>query len=138
MLLVARAMNGRRVLQITPGYLPNLRPHSVESDSLWPHGLQPARLLCPWNFSGKNTRGLPFPLPGDLPDPGIEPASPALAGGFFTTSTTWEAPLKSLHTYKHLLRSLYYFAVAAVTHGHKPGGSEQCKQILFHFHRSEV
>ena len=32
--------------------------------------------------------GLPFPLPGDLPDPGIEPsspASPALAGRFFTT-----------------------------------------------------
>ena len=29
--------------------------------------------------------GLPFPLPGDLPDPGIEPMSPELAGGFFTT-----------------------------------------------------
>ena len=32
--------------------------------------------------------------PGDLPDPGIEPASPmspALADGFFTTSATWEA-----------------------------------------------
>ena len=29
--------------------------------------------------------GLLFPPPGDLPDPGIEPASLALAGGFFTT-----------------------------------------------------
>ena len=29
--------------------------------------------------------GLPFSSPGDLPDPGIKPASPALAGGFFTT-----------------------------------------------------
>ena len=29
--------------------------------------------------------GLPFPPPEDLPDPGIKPASPALAGGFFTT-----------------------------------------------------
>ena len=28
---------------------------------------------------------MPFPSPGDLPDRGIEPASPALAGGFFTT-----------------------------------------------------
>ena len=28
--------------------------------------------------------GLPFPPPGDPPDPGIEPVSPALAGGFFT------------------------------------------------------
>ena len=34
--------------------------------------------------------GLPFPSPGDLPDPGIEPKSPALAGGFFSTSATWE------------------------------------------------
>ena len=29
--------------------------------------------------------GLPFPSPGDLPDPEIKPASPALAGGFFNT-----------------------------------------------------
>ena len=38
--------------------------------------------------------GLSFPTSGDLPDPGIKPsplASPALAGRFFTTSTTWEA-----------------------------------------------
>ena len=38
---------------------------------------------------------LPCPPPGDLPNPGIEPVSltqPALAGGFFTTSATWEAP----------------------------------------------
>ena len=29
--------------------------------------------------------GLPFPSAGHLPNPGIEPASPALAGGFFAT-----------------------------------------------------
>ena len=37
---------------------------------------------------------LPFPPPGDHPDPGIEPmslASPGLAGRFFTTSANWEA-----------------------------------------------
>ena len=28
---------------------------SVMSDSLWPHGLQPASLLCSWDFPGKNT-----------------------------------------------------------------------------------
>ena len=28
---------------------------------------------------------LPFPSPGDLPEPGIEPTSPALSRGFFTT-----------------------------------------------------
>ena len=36
--------------------------------------------------------GLSFPSPGRLPDPGIEPRSPALAGRFFTTSAIWEAP----------------------------------------------
>ena len=38
--------------------------------------------------------GLPCPPPGDLPNPGVKPTSlksPALAGGFFTTSTTWGA-----------------------------------------------
>ena len=37
---------------------------------------------------------VPFPPPRDIPNPGMEPpplVSPALAGGFFTTSTTWEA-----------------------------------------------
>ena len=37
--------------------------------------------------------GLPCPPPGDLPDPWNEHESlmfPALAGGFFTTSVTWE------------------------------------------------
>ena len=29
--------------------------YSVMSDSLWPHGLWPTRLLCPWNSPGKNT-----------------------------------------------------------------------------------
>ena len=39
--------------------------------------------------------GLTGPLPGDLLDPGMEPASlmsPALAGRFFTTRATWKAP----------------------------------------------
>ena len=42
--------------------------------------------------------GLPLPTPGDLPDPGIEPASlasPVFAGRFFTT-----APSKSLTCFK--------------------------------------
>ena len=36
----------------------------------------------PWEFSGEYWSGLPVPPPGDLPDSGIEPASPALAVGF--------------------------------------------------------
>ena len=42
--------------------------------------------------------GLPFPLPGDLPNLGIKlvsPPSPVLLGGFFTT----EPPGKPIHTY---------------------------------------
>ena len=41
--------------------------------------------------------GLPYPSPGYLLGPGIEPASlmsPALAGRFFTTSITWESERK--------------------------------------------
>ena len=50
------------------------------------HGLQPARFLCPWGFSRQECwSGLLFPSPGKLHDPGIEPVSLALAGGFFTT-----------------------------------------------------
>ena len=35
--------------------------------------------------------GLPFPSPGDLPDPGVKPASPALTGGFCIIWATSEA-----------------------------------------------
>ena len=39
-------------------------------------------------FSGQEYwSGLLFSPPGDLPDPGIKPASPVLAGGFFVTAT---------------------------------------------------
>ena len=53
------------------------------------YGLQSTRLLCPWNFLSKNTGvGCHFLLQGNLPNPGIEPTSPAspeLAGRFFIT-----------------------------------------------------
>ena len=49
------------------------------SDSLQLHGLQPARLLCPWDSPGKNTGVCSHSLlQRDLPDPGIEARSPAL------------------------------------------------------------
>ena len=51
--------------------------------------MDPTRLLSPWDSPSKNTgRGCHSLLQGNLPNPGIEPtspASPALAGGFFTT-----------------------------------------------------
>ena len=48
--------------------------HSVVSNSLLPHGLEPARLLCQWGFSRQEyLSGLPCPSPGAVPNPGIEP-----------------------------------------------------------------
>ena len=56
-----------------------LLSHSIMSDSLRSHGLQPIRHLCSWGFSRQEDwSGLPFPPPGDLPKPGVEPRSPAL------------------------------------------------------------
>ena len=53
---------------------PTLRPHGHRSPpSSSVHDISQARIL-EW---------LPFPSPGNLPDPGVEPAPPALAGGFF-------------------------------------------------------
>ena len=71
------------------------------SDSVRPCRQEPARLLCPGDSPGKNTGvGRPFPPPGDLPEPRIEPVplmSPELAGRFFTSRATWEA-----HVYVHV------------------------------------
>ena len=51
----------------------------VVSSSLQPRALQPTRLFCPWGFSRQEYwSGLSCPPPGDLPNPEIEPRSPAL------------------------------------------------------------
>ena len=65
---------------------------SVVSDSLRPHGLQPTRLLCPWDFSTYWSRLL-CPPPGDLPDQGLN--SCLLHGRrILYHCATWEAPQK--------------------------------------------
>ena len=67
---------------------------SVMSDSLQPWTVAHQGLLSMEFSRQEYWSGLPFPPPGELPNPGIEPASlasPALAGAFFTTSATWEA-----------------------------------------------
>ena len=47
---------------------------SVVSNSLWPHGLQPTRLLCPCNSPGKNTGvGCHFLLQEIFPTQGLSP-----------------------------------------------------------------
>ena len=42
---------------------------------------------------------LPFPPPGDLPDPGLEPASAVLAGGSFTTEPPGRPPRECSQRY---------------------------------------
>ena len=70
----------------------------VVSSSLRPHGWTAAHQtpLSMEFFRQEYWSVLPCPPPEDLPGPGITPVSlrsPALAGGFFITSATWEAHL---------------------------------------------
>ena len=70
-----------------------LQSRSVMFNSLWPYGLQPARLLCPWGFSRQECwSGLLCPPPGDCPNPEIKPTSPispALTGRFSNAAYKW-------------------------------------------------
>ena len=66
------------------------------SDSLQPCGLAREAPLSMEFSRQEHWNGLPFPTPGDLPDPGIEPTSlesPVLAGRFLTTSAAWKSVL---------------------------------------------
>ena len=77
--------------------------HSVVSDSLSPHGL-----YSPWN-SPEYWSGWPFPSPGYLPNPGIEPRSPTLQADFLPSKppgqqigkqpTKWGPKLMSQQTH---------------------------------------
>ena len=60
-------------------------------------------------FQARLRSGLPFPPPGDLPDPRIEPVSPALAGGFFTT----EPPGKLSRYIVHYIKTKDYIIAGA-------------------------
>ena len=56
------------------------------SNSLQPHGLVAHQAPLFMGFPKQEYWSeLPLPSPGDILDPGIEPTSPELAGGFFTT-----------------------------------------------------
>ena len=98
----------------------------------WPHmhGYMPSRFSHAWLFATlwTITHQAPWPMvfskqeywsgvwcppPGDLPNPGIEPAclmTPALAGRFFTTSDTWETPWSYINWQQFLLVTFLYQA----------------------------
>ena len=111
-LIQTTAGTAGRGLKIDPCISPKLKMCAVcsaMSNSLQSHDCSPIRLLCAWDFSRQEYwSGLPFPTPGDLPDPGIKPPSlapPTLADRFFTTSATWEAHI-SLQELKFWLYSV--------------------------------
>ena len=62
--------------------------------------------------------GFPFRSPGDLPDPGIEPASPALAGGFFTAEPPEKPHSKVIpnHSFLCTLKKKNYAVFSTIPH----------------------
>ena len=87
----------------------------------WAKSLQSCLTFCnPTNVTHQATLSMGFsrqgywsgflcPPPGDLPNPGIEPASlgsPTLAGGFFSTNATWEAHTRINIEIKKMLRTI--------------------------------
>ena len=93
-------------LEFSPRSLPILQPITRSTYSMCVHACQVTSVVTDsatqWTvahqaslsmgFSGQEYWSwLPCPPPGDLPDPGIKPGSPAMVGGFFTTSIMWEA-----------------------------------------------
>ena len=76
---------------------------------------------------------LPFPSPGDLSDPGIKSmslTSPALAGRFFTISTTWEAHrLSEALLKKKKTTKLFYLPKARTFHGHCMQNESEPKKV---------
>ena len=91
---------------------------SVMSDFLLSHRLWSIRILCPWNFPGKNTGGsCHFLLQGIFLTQGLNPCllkPHALAGGFFTTGTIWEAQKVKL--------KVAQLCLTLQPHGHAPPG----------------
>ena len=73
--------------------------------------------------------GLLFPSPRYLPNPGMEPISPALTDGFFTT----EPPGK-----RSYFRSLYQVSEVVITNYHKVGGLDHQRFVLSQFQRPET
>ena len=72
-----------------------------------------ARLLCPWDSPGKSTGvGRHALLQGIFPTQGLRPSlmSPALAGGFFTTSATLGSDTYIyIHTHSYIYKGHAYF-----------------------------
>ena len=90
-----------------------------------PHGPQPTRLLCPWDFSGKNTGvGCHLLLQGTFLTQ-EDPESPALAGRFFTTEPPGKPHLWVRQTLILVTRSMEMISMPL---------SEMLYHFIFPFH----
>ena len=61
---------------------------SVVSDSLQPHRLWSARILCPWDSQARMLEWVAFPFSRGSSQPRGQTQVPHIAGGFFTVSAT--------------------------------------------------
>ena len=125
---------GEWAVELKSGYLPASqsrresvqRTHLHANTHMLVHACVLSRLSCvtlcatpwtvmhqaPWSMGFSRQEywsGLPFPPPGDLPNPGIEPMSPALAGRFFTPEPPGKTHTSSLtHTCTHTHAHTHY------------------------------
>ena len=104
---------------------------SVASNSLWPLGLWPTRLLCLWDFPDKNTGVCChfLPLQGIIPTQG-SPASPTLVGRFFTTAPPGK------HWDEHMGFTEYSFSLRTIKvkeRVRRRRGSRGLQLLLSHF-----
>ena len=109
---------------------------SVVSDSSWSFGLQPTRVLCPWDFSGKNIwMSYHFFLQGLFPSQGLNPhLLPSLHYRQFTAEPlrkpSWQPTLVLLPGKSHGWRSVV---------GYSPWGRKELDMTEWlHFHFEAV
>ena len=85
------------------------------SDTLWPHGLWPARFLCPLNFPDRNTGvGCHFLLQGIFPRPGIEPMRLQWKCSVWTTGPPGKSPANVFFPF-NMYSFVFYLAVPGLS-----------------------
>ena len=78
---------------------------SVMSNSSWPRGLYACQAPVSMEFSRQEWRGLPFPSPGNLPDPGIEPRCLKVQEGPCRHLSQQGSPCEGLYKWLKLRRA---------------------------------
>ena len=83
---------------------------------MWPHGLQPTRFLCPWDFPGKNTRvGCHFLLQGIFLTQELNPQPLHWQAASFTTELPEEPNRNPITFFKKLIQSVSQFSHSVVS-----------------------